>query len=117
MLRIQTEQNILCRGVELRQLSIKDFLHNVRPPVELEKRKPKKRPSAPLPQDDDSDGGIRMGSEDGSVVDEEEKEVRLKYPIKASWVIKNCLVKRCLTGGRVGKVSYLLVIQYYITFK
>ena len=107
VLRIQTEQNILCRGVELRQLSIKDFLHKTRPPEELEKKKPKKKiPQAPLPQDDDSDGDIRMGSEDGLEADEEEKEVKLKYPIKASWVIKNCLVRRRLTGGRVGKVSY-----------
>ena len=47
-----------------------------------------------------------MGSEDGLEADEEEKEVRLKYPIKASWVIKNCEVRRRLTGGRVGKISY-----------
>ena len=43
VLRIQTEQNILCRGVELRQLSIKDFLHKTRPPEELEEKKPKKK--------------------------------------------------------------------------
>jgi hypothetical protein len=105
VLRVQTDQNILCRGVELRQLSIKDFL-NIRPPVDVERRKPKKRPAAPLTLDEDSDGDIRMGSMDGSVAEEKEKEVRLKFPIKASWVIKNCLLKRSFTGGGVGRVSY-----------
>jgi hypothetical protein len=103
VLRVQTEQNIISRGIELRKLSIKSFLTSVRPLDEDGQKKKKGRSEAKATKADlngDSDSVGESGFEG------KEKEVRLKYSIKAGSVIKNWLVNKLHLGWGVGEFRY-----------
>jgi len=102
VLRVQTEQNTLSRAVDLRQLSIKDFLTDVGPRGEAATKT--KRAGAASLSDDKSDASSDKEAEYGS--DAEGNVVKLRYPIKAGAVIKNFLLSRWHLGGGLGRVKY-----------
>ncbi len=102
------EKNIVDRGVDLRQLSIRTFLTKPSP-LDGDGGPPKKRPRLQRgdilkrPGTDsgsDSDGGGKRG------LGIDIKEKRLKYPVKVRVVLKKFLVYKSLLCGGSGIVRY-----------
>jgi hypothetical protein len=107
VLRVHTEQNIVTRGVELRQLSIKSFLVlSKTKEAEGAKAKEKRTARRVLNEDSEGDSDSEFGRKGNDGSDMEEKERLLKYPIKADLVLRKFLVKKTLLGGGVGRVRY-----------
>ena len=106
VLRVHTEQNIINRGVELRQLSIKSFLVLSKTMDDEGTPAKKKKAVRCVPNKEsegDSDSELGRNGNDGSEMEEKEK---LKYPTKAELVFRKFLVKKTLLGGGVGRVRY-----------